>query len=157
MLLNGPMHFNKCLMWLLRLFLCSCYVGTFIKQPSQGGPKGGPNGSLGVGCPNNNCGSTTAPVNVTAGTVCANGAAAVGGFSDGRSYCCPAATECIAHGQSSNTGPTPGRVVPVCLTGSAATVELCRRENDGLLSMVQVSRDVYRSLGFKSLMLCRVM
>jgi hypothetical protein len=114
--------------------------GTFIAQPSQGGPKGGPNGSLGVGCSTSNCGNTTAAVSVAAGTVCANGAAAVGGFSDEKFYCCPAATQCIAHGQGSNAGATAGRVVPVCLAGSANTVELCRRENDGLLTLIQVRK-----------------
>jgi hypothetical protein len=66
-------------------------AGTFIKTPSRGGPKGGPNGSLGVGCPCNPCGTQSAVnvlngVNVTTATVCPNGAPSVSGFSDGRSY-----------------------------------------------------------------------
>lgn len=70
--------------------------------------------------------------------MCGNGDAPAGSFSNGLSYCCPVGM-CLAHGQSSNTGPTPGQTVPLCLDGSAATVELCRRENDNLLPTIQVS------------------
>jgi hypothetical protein len=100
---------------------------------------GGPNGSLGVGCNSETCGQqgTAIPSAITA--ICPNNLPAVSGFTDGLSYCCPAADECIAHGQSDNAGPTPGLTVPVCLKGSPATVELCRRENDNLLPTIQVS------------------
>lgn len=69
-----------------------------------------------------------------------NGLQAVSGFTDGRSYCCPEADECLAHGQSDNLGLNPGLTVPVCLKGSPATVELCRRENDNLLPTIQVDQ-----------------
>ncbi|WIA34647.1 hypothetical protein OEZ86_012963 [Tetradesmus obliquus] len=141
-IVNSDGVFHPAASWLRAFFHDA---GTFIKKPSQGGPKGGPNGSLGVGCPRNPCGTQTAvsvlnSVNVTAATTCPNGAPSVSGFSDGKTYCCPNADECIAHGQSSNSGSTPGRTVPVCLKGSAATVELCRRENDNLHPTIQFLR-----------------
>lgn len=67
---------------------------------------------------------------------CANGGKPVDGFSDGNSYCCPGQNECIAHGQDF----VKGFVVPVCLTGLPSSVELCRRENDNLLPVIQVGR-----------------
>ncbi len=108
-------HYTMCL---------SCHVllaGTFVK--SRG--KGGPNGSLGVGCPSNNCGvqagAALGPQPVTPGTLaCANSAPPVSGFSDGKSYCCPNADQCIAKGQSSNSGPTPGLTIPVWCGVSAS-------------------------------------
>lgn len=102
---------------------------------------GGPNGSIGVGCETNNCGRQGTAIPVASNATCPNGDPAVSGFSNGLSYCCPGAHECLAHGQSSNSGPTPGLTVPVCLNGSQATVELCRRENDNLLPTIQV-RDI---------------
>jgi hypothetical protein len=102
---------------------------------------GGPNGSLGVGCATNTCGAQGTALPVAADATCLNGDPAVSGFSDGLSYCCPAADECLAHGQSDNNDPDPakrGLTVPVCLKGSRATVELCRRENDNLLPTIQV-------------------
>jgi hypothetical protein len=35
-------------------------AGTFLKSPGKGGKVGGPNGSLGAGCPNNVCGKCQA-------------------------------------------------------------------------------------------------
>lgn len=99
---------------------------------------GGPNGSLGVGCNSNPCGDLGVAVPVTPTATCSNLEKAVSGFSDGLSYCCPEATQCVAHGQSANSGPDPGETVPVCLTGHPTTVELCRRENDNLLPTIQV-------------------
>lgn len=113
-------------------------AGTFIASPSKGGPKGGPNGSLAVGCSSNTCGNATAATATTEPT-CADGTPSVGGFSDGKLYCCPVGS-CVSLGQSSNSGSTPGLVVPVCLQGSASTVELCRRENDNLLPTIQFFR-----------------
>uniref|UniRef100_A0A383VUW9 Plant heme peroxidase family profile domain-containing protein n=1 Tax=Tetradesmus obliquus TaxID=3088 RepID=A0A383VUW9_TETOB len=141
-IVNSSSVFMPAASWLRSFFHDA---GTFIKSPSKGGPKGGPNGSLGVGCPRNPCGTQTANstingVNVTIDTTCPNGAPSVTGFTDGKAYCCPNADECIAHGQSANAGPTPGRTVPVCLKGSAATVELCRRENDNLHPTIQFLR-----------------
>lgn len=135
---NSASVFFPAAQWLRAFFHDA---GTFVK--SRG--KGGPNGSLGVGCPNNNCGvqagAALGPQPVTPGTLaCANSAPPVSGFSDGKSYCCPNADQCIAKGQSSNSGPTPGLTIPVCLSGSQATVELCRRENDGLLSSITFFR-----------------
>lgn len=102
---------------------------------------GGLNGSLGVGCSQPNCGTLNTAVSSTIpGAKCLNGLDPVSGFSDGLSYCCPGADECIAHGQSAILGPTSGLTVPVCLKGSPDTVELCRRENDNLLPTIQVNR-----------------
>jgi hypothetical protein len=66
-------------------------AGTFIKPPTKGGPKGGPNGSIGVGCPRDPWGTRTAVdvidgVTVANVTVCPNGAPSVSGFSDGKIY-----------------------------------------------------------------------
>jgi hypothetical protein len=100
---------------------------------------GGPNGSLGVGCNSETCCDLgTALVSLPTAT-CPNGLPPVSGFTDRKSYCCPAADECIAHGQADNLGPGAGKTVPVCLKGSPDTVELCRRENDNLLPTIQVS------------------
>ena len=103
--------------------------------PFPSPPPGGPNGSIGVGCPAEPCGDKGTPVAQEPGTACANGDMAAGGFTDMKSYCCPARGECIAHSQDKASGAT----VPVCLEGSRVTVELCRRENDGLLPTVEAS------------------
>jgi hypothetical protein len=88
-IVNSDSVFFPAASWLRAFFHDA---GTFIKTPSRGGPKGGPNGSLGVGCPRNPCGNQTAPVSVLEGldvtntTVCPNKAVAVTGFTDGKAY-----------------------------------------------------------------------
>lgn len=49
----------------LRLFFHD--TGTFVARKSEGGPKGGLNGSIGVNCPNNTCGDigTATSQNIT--------------------------------------------------------------------------------------------
>jgi hypothetical protein len=87
-IVNSDSVFFPAASWLRAFFHDA---GTFIKTPSRGGPKGGPNGSLGVGCDRNPCGTQTAVsvlngANVTKVTVCPNGAPSVSGFSDGKIY-----------------------------------------------------------------------
>jgi len=51
--------------------------------------------------------------------------------------------------QGANNGPTRGLVVPGCLDGSADTVELCRRENDGLVPTIQFFRNRQNNSAFQ--------
>jgi len=120
-------------------------AGTYVK----GGVKnkqGGPNGSLGAGCPNKDCGKPP-PVGVSPdpflsanGTNCSDGYPSRSGFSDGNFYCCPAGY-CVAHGQTANGNSQSGKLIPQCLVGSRDTNELCRPENDSLMPTIQFFRN----------------
>jgi hypothetical protein len=132
---NSPNVFMPAASWLRAFFHDA---GTFIKSTN----KGGPNGSLGVGCSNSTCAKLDIATPAAVGAICLNGAPSVGGFTDGLNYCCPQPTQCVVQAQSASSGsPGPGLVVPGCLDGSADTVELCRRENDGLVSTIQFFRN----------------
>jgi hypothetical protein len=130
---NSPNVFMPAASWLRAFFHDA---GTYIKSTN----KGGPNGSLGVGCPNNTCATLNIATPAAVGEICPNGAPSVGGFTDGLNYCCPQPTQCVALAQGSNTGSNRGMVVPGCLDGSSDTVELCRRENDNLVPTIQFFR-----------------
>eukprot|EP00775_Hariotina_reticulata_P002170 gene2170-2489_t len=139
---NSPNVFMPAASWLRAFFHDA---GTYLKSTN----KGGPNGSLGVGCPNNTCATLNIATPAAVGDICPNGAPSVGGFTDGLNYCCPQPTQCVALAQSANNGATPGLVVPGCLTGSPNSVELCRRENDGLVPTIQFFRNRQNNLAFQ--------
>jgi hypothetical protein len=131
---SSPNIFMPSASWLRAFFHDA---GTYIQRTNTGGP----NGSLGVGCSNRTCIALRTATPAAVGEICPNGVPSAGGFTDGLNYCCPQPTQCIVLAQSGNNGPLPGLVVPGCLDGSPDTVELCRRENDGLAPTIQFYRN----------------